>query len=82
VTSDQDDGAAEFLVAAPGQLDGVLAVLDEAAAWLRSREVVQWPSRFEPSWVQSAERAGNGNYVLLAFLAGHGVSADLSESIG
>jgi hypothetical protein len=141
VTSNHDDGAAEFLVAAPGQLDDVLTVLDEAAAWLRSREVVQWPSRFEPSWVQSAIRRGevwlvrvgetisatvtldladsvwdgapgsalyvhrmavrrgqplrastgdpvtaerevNGNDVLLAFLARHGVSADLSESVG
>jgi hypothetical protein len=37
VAGDQGDGAAEFLVAAPGQLDDVLTVLDEAAAWLRSR---------------------------------------------
>jgi GNAT superfamily N-acetyltransferase len=58
VASDQDDGTAEFQVAAPGQLDDVLTVLDEAAAWLRSREVVQWPSRFEPSWVQGAVHHG------------------------
>ena len=58
MASDQGDGAAEFLVAAAGQLDDVLAVLDEAAAWLHRREVVQWPSRFEPSWVQGAVDRG------------------------
>jgi hypothetical protein len=31
VAGDQGDGAAEFLVAAPGLLEDVLAVLDEAA---------------------------------------------------
>ncbi len=54
MAGDQGDGAVEFLVAAPGQLEDALTVLDEAAAWLHRREVVQWPSRFEPSWVQGA----------------------------
>jgi GNAT superfamily N-acetyltransferase len=54
VAGDQGGGAVEFLVAAPGQLTDVLTVLDEAAAWLHRREVVQWPPRFEPSWVQGA----------------------------
>jgi GNAT superfamily N-acetyltransferase len=41
-------------MASPGQLDDVLAVLDEAAAWLQGRQVAQWPPRFEPSWVEGA----------------------------
>src|SRR5580693_9315586 len=53
-----DDLAVRFLVAAPGQLDEVLAVLDEASAWLAGRGVEQWPSRFEPSWVEGAVRRG------------------------
>src|SRR5580693_6158012 len=50
-----DDPAVRFLVAAPGE---VLAVLDEASAWLAGRGVEQWPSRFEPSWVEGAVRRG------------------------
>ena len=51
-----DDGAIEFLTAVPGQLDDLLSVLDDAAAWLQDGGVVQWPSRFEPSWVEGALR--------------------------
>jgi acetyltransferase (GNAT) family protein len=53
-----DNLAARFAVAAPGQVADVLAVLDEAAAWLRERDVQQWPPRFEPSWVEGAVRRG------------------------
>ena len=53
-----DDGAIEFLTAVPGQLDDLLSVLDDAAAWLQAGGVVQWPSRFEPSWVEGALRRG------------------------
>ena len=52
------DLAVRFLVAAPGQVDEVLAVLDEASAWLQERGVEQWPSRFEPSWVEGAVSRG------------------------
>ena len=45
-------------MAAPGQVDEVLAVLDEAAAWLKGRGVEQWPGRFERSWVEGAVRRG------------------------
>jgi hypothetical protein len=51
-----NDLAVRFLVAAPGQVDEVLAVLDEASAWLQGRGVEQWPSRFDPSWVEGAVR--------------------------
>jgi hypothetical protein len=50
--------AVRFLVAAPGQVDEVLTVLDEAAAWLKGRGVGQWPGRFERSWVEGAVRRG------------------------
>lgn len=50
-------GAVTFVVAAPDQLDDVLRVLDEAAAWLRDRGIEQWPARFDPAWVRgSVER--------------------------
>jgi GNAT superfamily N-acetyltransferase len=52
------DLAAKFLVAAPGQVDDVLAVLDEAAAWLQGRGVEQWPPQFERSWVEGAIQRG------------------------
>jgi len=35
-----------------GEIDEVLAVLDEAAAWLARRGIEQWPSRFEHQWVR------------------------------
>ena len=44
MAGDQGDGAAEFLVAVPGQLDDVLTVLDEAlgaACW----DARQWLGR-------------------------------------
>jgi hypothetical protein len=55
VTSDLE---VRFLVAAPGQVGDVLAVLDEAAAWLEGRGVGQWPPRFEASWVEGAVQRG------------------------
>jgi hypothetical protein len=54
VGCDRTGGPIEFLMASPGQLDDVLAALDEAAAWLQGRQVAQWSSRFEPSWVEGA----------------------------
>jgi GNAT superfamily N-acetyltransferase len=47
-------GAVKFTVAAPGQIDDVLQVLDEAASWLRGRGIEQWPLPFEASWVDGA----------------------------
>ena len=40
--------------ATPAEVGDVLAVLDEAAAWLRTSGVEQWPDRFEPAWVEPA----------------------------
>ncbi|WP_165949479.1 GNAT family N-acetyltransferase, partial [Kribbella turkmenica] len=36
----------------------LLAVLDEAAAWLRATGIEQWPERFESAWVEPAIEAG------------------------
>ncbi|WP_377268790.1 GNAT family N-acetyltransferase [Peterkaempfera sp. SMS 1(5)a] len=36
----------------------VLAVLDEAAEWLRGRGIAQWPARFEARWIEEALRRG------------------------
>lgn len=44
--------------AGPGEIADVLAVLDEAAAWLGEQGVRQWPQRFEREWVEPAVLAG------------------------
>lgn len=44
------DLAVKFLVAAPSRVGDVLAVLDEAAAWLQGRGVEQWPDLSDPVW--------------------------------
>ncbi|AXI80045.1 GNAT family N-acetyltransferase [Peterkaempfera bronchialis] len=49
----------EFLRAGPEQTTEVLAVLDEAAAWLRSRGVDQWPARFEAAWIEPGIAQGD-----------------------
>jgi GNAT superfamily N-acetyltransferase len=49
----------EVHVASPDELDDVLAVLDEAAAWLQSIGVTQqWPASFsgEPAWAERFQR--------------------------
>ena len=44
--------------ARPDEVDVVLAVLADAAAWLRTRGVAQWPDRFATDWVMPAIEAG------------------------
>jgi len=39
-------------------LAAVLGILDEAAAWLWSRSIRQWPQYFEPQWVVPRLDAG------------------------
>lgn len=48
--------------AAPEELDEVLDILSEAAAWLASRGIDQWPARFPRQ--QTAERIDRGDVYL------------------
>jgi GNAT superfamily N-acetyltransferase len=41
------------------EIGQVLAVLDEAAAWLAARGVRQWPPRFQREWIEAAVRDGH-----------------------
>jgi hypothetical protein len=76
-----DDLAVRFLVAAPGQVDEVLTVLDEAAAWLRGRGVEQWPCRFERSWVEGAVRRGETWLALAGGTVSGTVTLDQGDSV-
>ena len=44
--------------ARPDDIDVVLDVLAEAAAWLQTRGIEQWPDRFERDWVMPAIARG------------------------
>jgi GNAT superfamily N-acetyltransferase len=81
VDSDRTGGAIEFVVASPRQLDDVLAVLDEAAAWLHGRQVAQWPPRFEPSWVEGAIGRGETWLVQVGAAIGGTVTLDLADPV-
>ena len=50
--------AYDLRVATADDLPAVLGVLDEAAAWLWSRGIRQWPQYFEPQWVLPRLDAG------------------------
>jgi len=41
----------DLRVATADDLAAVLGILDEAAAWLWSRSIRQWPEYFEPQWL-------------------------------
>ena len=81
VDRDRTGGAIEFLVASPRQLDDVLAVLDEAAAWLQGRKVVQWPPRFEPSWADGAISRGETWLVRVGETISGTVTLDLADPV-
>jgi Acetyltransferase (GNAT) family len=44
--------------ARPDEIEVVLDVLADAAAWLRRRAIDQWPDRFERDWVMPAIERG------------------------
>jgi len=48
----------DLRVATADDLPAVLGVLDEAAAWLWSQGIRQWPEYFEPQWVIPRLEAG------------------------
>ena len=68
-------------MAAPGQADEVLAVLDEAAAWLQVRGVEQWPARFERSWAEGAVRRGETWLALAGGTVSGTVTLDQADSV-
>lgn len=51
--------AVRYRRATDGQTDEVLAILNEAAVWLRSRGIEQWPESFRASDVAAAIRDGH-----------------------
>lgn len=79
--SDRSDGAVEFLVASPSQVDDVLTILDEAARWLQIRGVSQWPPRFEPSWVAGAIGRGETWLIRLGATICATVTLDGADSV-
>lgn len=58
-------------LATPGDVAIVLSVLDEAAAWLASRDIRQWPTAFDARWVLPDVEAGE---TWIAFSAGSPVA--------
>ena len=44
--------------AGAGEVDKVVAVLSEAAAWLRSRGIEQWPDPYPAEWVAASVERG------------------------
>jgi GNAT superfamily N-acetyltransferase len=48
----------EIRAARPDEIEVVLDVLADAAAWLRARGTEQWPVRFERDWVMPAIKGG------------------------
>ncbi len=70
-----------FRVARPDQAADVLSVLDEAAAWLQTRGIAQWPARFEPAWVEDAIRRGETWLVEADGLVEATVTLDWSDPV-
>lgn len=58
VTTSWRNAEVTFERADLGRVADVLEVLDEAAGWLGSRGISQWPARFEPAWVEGAVARG------------------------
>jgi GNAT superfamily N-acetyltransferase len=71
----------EFLVAGPDQVDNVLGLLDEAAAWLQAQGISQWPERFESSWVEDAIHRGETWLVQVGRTISATVTLDWSDPV-
>ena len=54
----QHHGHLRFVRATPEDVAQVVAVLDDAAAWLAASGIRQWPDRFEPEWVTPSLERG------------------------
>lgn len=71
----------EFWRADPGQVGDVLAVLNEAAEWLRSSAVMQWPARFEAGWIEPAVARGQTWMVGVGGMLAATVTLDWSDPL-
>ena len=69
----------KFRVARPDQVNDVLGVLDEAAAWLEEQGITQWPARFEQSWIEDAIHQGETWLVEADGTIGATVTVDWSD---
>jgi GNAT superfamily N-acetyltransferase len=76
-----DDPEIVFRLAKPDQVDAVLAVLNEAAAWLQDQGITQWPARFEPSWIEEAILHGETWLVEVDGAIGGTVTVDWSDPV-
>ncbi|CAG6396600.1 GNAT family N-acetyltransferase [Actinacidiphila cocklensis] len=81
VTVDGIGAEAGFRRATVASTDVVLGVLDEAARWLGSRGVSQWPPRFEAAWVEGAISRGETWLVDVAGKAAGTVTLDWSDPL-
>ncbi|MEV0769590.1 GNAT family N-acetyltransferase [Nocardia salmonicida] len=81
MTKLQERDLVEFRRAEPGQLGEVLEVLDEAARWLTSQGVRQWPTRFDPGWVEPALSRGETWLVAVAGKLAATVTLDWSDPL-
>ncbi|MEU4700643.1 GNAT family N-acetyltransferase [Nonomuraea dietziae] len=54
MTADGDGKEVVFQRVGVDPMDEVLSVLDEAAQWLNTHGISQWPARFEAAWVEEA----------------------------
>jgi hypothetical protein len=54
----RDHGGLQLVRATSEDVSLVVAVLDEAAAWLVASGVRQWPDRFDPEWVKPSVERG------------------------
>ncbi len=52
-------------VAGPDDAEVLVAVLEEASAWLRSRGILQWPERFTVDWFGPALDRGETSLIFV-----------------
>jgi len=76
-----DDPEIVFRLAKLDQVDDVLGVLNEAAAWLQDHGIAQWPARFEPSWIEEAILQGETWLVEVDGAMGGTVTVDWSDPV-
>lgn len=78
---ESDDPKIVFRLATLDQVDAVLGVLNEAAAWLQNQGITQWPTRFDPSWIEEAILHGETWLVEADSATGGTVTVDWSDPV-